>query len=91
MLAAPKTPQTLDFIDYRGVCPQSYRVTGTRERVMGMLAGKIFAPAFRAPPPAPPRFRRMPTMLRLYPLHNRRNEHGVHFRDGAVVAPEIIQ
>ena len=55
MLAAPKTPQTLDFIDYRGVCPQSYRVTGTRERVMGMLAGKIFAPAFRAPPPAPPR------------------------------------
>ena len=50
MLAAPKTPQTLDFIDYRGVCPQSYRVTGTGERVMGMLAGKIFAPAFRAPP-----------------------------------------
>ena len=38
MLAAPKTPQTLDFIDYRGVCPQSYRVTGTGERVMGMLA-----------------------------------------------------
>ena len=55
MLAAPKTPQTLDFIDYRGACPQSYRVTGTWERVMGMLAEKIFAPAFRAPPPAPPR------------------------------------
>jgi hypothetical protein len=53
MLAAPQTPQTLDFIDYRGVCPQSYRVTGTWERVMGMLAGKIFAPAFRAPPPRP--------------------------------------
>ena len=44
-------------MDYRGVCPQSYRVTGTGERGMGMLAGKIFAPAFRAPPPpllAPP-------------------------------------
>ena len=26
MLAAPKTPQTLDFIDYRGVCPQSYSI-----------------------------------------------------------------
>jgi len=53
---APKTAQTLDFIDYRGVCPQSYRVTGTGERVMEMLAGKIFAPAFRAPPPAPARY-----------------------------------
>ena len=49
MLAAPKTPQTLDFIGYRGVCPQSYRVTGTGERVMGMLAGKIFAPRPSAP------------------------------------------
>ena len=50
-----KTTQTLDFIGYRGACPQSYRVTGTGERVMEMLAGKIFAPAFRAPPPAPAR------------------------------------
>ena len=35
MLAAPKTPQTLDFIDYRGVCPHFYRVTGNGERVTG--------------------------------------------------------
>ena len=35
--------------------PASTRPAFVVARVMGMLAGKNFAPAFRAPPPAPPR------------------------------------
>ena len=56
--STPKPAQTLDFTAYRGVCPQSDRVTGTWERVMGMLAEKISPPPFvRRPPPLrdPPR------------------------------------
>ncbi len=55
MLAAPKTPQTLDFIDYRGVCPQFYRGTGNGERGTGMPAKKFSStPTFRPPRPSPP-------------------------------------
>ena len=48
----PKAAKNLDFIGYRGVCPQ-FPGYGNGRQATGKLAQKIFDPAFPAPPPAP--------------------------------------
>ena len=61
--SAPETAQTLDFIGYRGVCPQFYRGTGNGERETGMPAKKFSStPISRLTRPStPPRVSARPS------------------------------